>query len=84
MWSAGIVGAGDRRTMSDFLARLLAVLSDPRLAVLRTGQYQGVNMAAVAYVAETSFAGRTRGGAPLNSVYRGFERHRRDVWFVHK
>mmetsp|Transcript_159109 Transcript_159109/g.296456 ORF Transcript_159109/g.296456 Transcript_159109/m.296456 type:complete len:729 (-) Transcript_159109:69-2255(-) len=84
MWSAGIVGAGDRETMADFLAKLLAVLTDPEIAAVKRGDYQGVNMAAVNYVAERFFSGRAKGGHPLNSKYRAYERHRRDVWFVHK
>lgn len=84
MWSAGIVGAGDRETMEDFLAKLLAVLTDPEMPAVKKGEYQGVNMAAVNYVAERFFRGRTRGGPPLNSKYRGYERKRRDVWFIHK
>lgn len=84
MWSAGIVGAGDRATMTDFLAKLLAVLTDPEIAAVKKGDYQGVNMAAVNYVAERYFFGRTFGGEPVNSKYRVYERNRHDVWFIHK
>merc|ERR1719181_154026 len=86
MWSAGIVGAGDRATMKEFLNKLLTVMTDPTLtASTQKGEFQQVNMAAVTYVAERFFGGRTfKGGAPLNSVYRKYERGRRDVWFIHK
>lgn len=84
MWSAGIVGAGDRQTMFDFLAKLLAVLTDPDIQAVKRGDYQGVNMAAVNYVAERYFSGRTHGGEPLNSKYRAYQRKRQDVWFIHK
>lgn len=84
MWSAGIVGAGDRATLMEFLAKLLAVLTDPNIKAVKEGRYLAVNMAAVNYVVEQYFADRTHGGAPLHSVYRKFELTRQDVWFIHK
>lgn len=82
MWSAGIVVAGDRATLLEFLSRLLAVLVDVQL--IKPGKFQGVNMAAVNYVVERYFSGRSVGGEPLHSKYRAYQRERKDVWFIHK
>ncbi|CAD7970849.1 unnamed protein product [Amoebophrya sp. A25] len=90
MWSAGIVGAGGRRTITKLMVRILAALSDPNLVLLRQAKlsnrtyYQGINMAALNYVIERFYRNATVGGPPLNSRYRKYERSRRDVWFIHK
>jgi hypothetical protein len=91
MWSAGLLGA-DRPTMLKFLAKYLAVLSDPEIAMNRRSAvtprsswgFQQVNMPALNYVVERFFGSSSHGGAPFNSRYRKFEKHRTDVWFIHK
>ncbi|CAD7970874.1 unnamed protein product [Amoebophrya sp. A25] len=91
LWSAGLLG-GYRVVVRKFLARLCAVLSDPRIAMLQRESktsrahwgFQNVNMAAVNYVVAKYFAKASHGGPPFNSNYRGFETSRWDVFFIHK
>merc|ERR1712224_1198474 len=91
MWSSGLMG-GDRATFLKYLARYLAVFSDPNIAMNQQGAktprgnwgYQNVNMPAMNYVLERFFPHESHGGEPFNSKYRKFEAGRKDVWFIHK
>lgn len=92
MWSSGLMG-GDRATFLKFMAKYLAVFSDPGIAMNQKGAktprgnwgYQNVNMPALNYVIERFFPdSQSHGGAPFNSKYRKFEKDRTDVWFIHK
>jgi hypothetical protein len=45
---------------------------------------RNLNMPIVNYVFHRYFAGRFRMGAPVTSVFKGYEQDRTDVWFIHK
>jgi hypothetical protein len=75
--NAGVVG-GAAPTVRRFLAHVTRV----RRAIGHPER--NLNMPIVNYVLHRYFAGRFHPGAPVTSVFKAYERHRTDVWFVHK
>lgn len=82
MWNAGLVG-GAREMVLPFMAKYLAVLTDPEIGVGRHG-FLNNNMGGLNYVCERFYVGVCRGDKPLNSRFTIFETNRTDVWFIHK
>lgn len=75
--NAGVIG-GRAREVLRFLERFVRTRA-------RIGHPdRNLNMPIVNYVFHRDFAGRFHYGHPVTSRFKRFERHRRDVWFVHK
>mmetsp|Transcript_174702 Transcript_174702/g.560295 ORF Transcript_174702/g.560295 Transcript_174702/m.560295 type:complete len:391 (-) Transcript_174702:49-1221(-) len=82
--NAGIIG-GRRELLLGFLTKMVAVMSDPELAVRRRGREVNVNMAALNWVVHNLYRGHEIfSGIPLHSRYKGGEDNRSDVYFIHK
>ena len=75
--NAGVIG-GEVRAVRRLLREFVRV----RTAVGHSER--NLNMAIVNYVVHRVFEGRAHLGAPVTSVFKGYERRRRDVWFIHK
>lgn len=75
--NAGVIG-GRTPELLEFLDRFVRV----RRALGRPER--NLNMPVVNYVLHRFFRGRFHRGAPVTSRFKGYERHRRDVCFIHK
>ncbi|MGH7267034.1 MAG: hypothetical protein ACREMB_19605 [Candidatus Rokuibacteriota bacterium] len=75
--NAGVIG-GRAPELLEFLERFVRVrrtIGHPE---------RNLNMPVVNYVLHRFFPGRFHHGAPVTSRFKGYERHRRDVCFIHK
>jgi hypothetical protein len=75
--NAGVIGgrAGELLAFLDEFVRTRRRIGNPD---------RNLNMPLVNYVFHRFHAGRFHRGAPVTSRFKGFERRRRDVWFIHK
>jgi len=83
--NCGITG-GHRDIVLRLLRRMQEVLLDKSLAVrVKSSKSEvNVNMAALNYIAYTDFPTAVVTGPPVHSRYWKAEKHRTDVWFIHK
>ncbi|MFN6064621.1 MAG: hypothetical protein ACK49K_15205, partial [Bacteroidota bacterium] len=78
--NCGIIG-GSIYMVKDFIQNLCAIHKQFNMdnRTLFTG-----DMGAFNYLARTKFNNQLKHGAPVNTLFKGYEMERRDCWFRHK
>jgi hypothetical protein len=77
LYNAGILG-GSTPLVREFIDIMVNALGT--MGIRRTT----MDMLAFNYVLRSNFMGRITSGAPVNSLFKGYEKDREDVWFIHK
>ena len=78
--NCGIIG-GSIYMVKDFIQNLCAIHKQFNMdnRTLFTG-----DMGAFNYLARTKFNNQLKHGAPVNTLFKGYELERKDCWFRHK